>query len=240
MHIPVYLNQRNVDLPDPDGSPSRLIVGANGTFFERRGSMYASCARVDAHALNLAPYDEYCRLTTGKIPRTMQRAMLAFFKRAHALHGGEAALVLLYHPLRRTFRWHCPVQVIDQYWTSTGWYAGDLIEFQNPLELPGGYIHFGDAHLHVGPPTPSKTDINDDQDGLHIIVGNIRSAPTYHVTFVVDRRRFQFPTEAIFDSPLCPPFGRPPRTWLGQICVRSVANGYAVTRPLHETLRFRK
>jgi hypothetical protein len=240
MYIPTYLNQRNVDLPAPDGSPARCIVADNGIFLERRSPMYSTCARIDMRALNLAIHDEYCHLMTGRIPRVVHRAMLAFFKCAHALHDGEAALVLLYHPLRRIYRWHCPLQVIDQYRSSSGWYAGDLIEFQNPLVLPEGYVNFGDAHLHFGSPTPSKIDVCDDQDGLHIIVGNIRSDPTYHITFVMDGARFQFAADAIFDDPKCRPFRRPPRTWLGQVRVRSVENGYAVTRTLLDTLRHRK
>ena len=241
MNIPTYLNQRNVDLPAADGTPARCIVAENGIFFERRSPMYSTCARVDMRDLNLALHDEYCHLMTGRIPRVMHRAMLSFFKCARTpCTMAKQRLVLLYHPQRRIYRWHCPPQVIEHYWSYSGWSAGDLIEFQNPLVLPNGYLNFGDAHLHFGSPTPSKTDVRDDQDGLHIIVGNIKSEPTYHITFVMDGARFQFAADAIFDDPKCRPFCRPPRTWLGQICVRSVENGYVVTRPLLDTLRHRK
>ena len=58
--------------------------------------------------------------------------------------------------------------------------ASDKIDFQNPLDLPDGFILLGDSHQHPGPPNPSAIDLADDQDGLHIIVGNIESPPRYN------------------------------------------------------------
>jgi hypothetical protein len=222
MHIPAYLNRHDAVLPEHDGDAARCIIAGNGNFLERRSPMFSTSIRVNLYDLDLARHEEYCRLTCGRIPRVMYRAMLSFFKCAQAIHGGEAALVLLYHPQRKAFRWHCPQQVVDMYQTWSGWTAGDLIEYDNPLKLPDGYVHFGDAHLHFGSPTPSSVDIRDDQDGLHIIVGTIQSTPAYHVAFVMDGARFQLSPEAIFEDPHCRPFGRTPRSWLDQIRVRTI------------------
>jgi hypothetical protein len=112
------------------------------------------------------------------------------------------------------------VQIVDVFKTAKGWAVGDTIEFQNPLALPEGYLHVGDAHLHPGAPTPSTLDVQDDQDGLHIIVGNIRTAPRYHAVFVMDRVRFTVPPEAIFEDLHCRAFAQAPKRWLRQIRLR--------------------
>ena len=44
-----------------------------------------------------------------------------------------------------------------------GWRAEDTISFQNPFDLPEGYVYFGDAHLHPGSAHPSALDVDDDQ-----------------------------------------------------------------------------
>jgi hypothetical protein len=219
MLIPTYLKQAGGSLPTLEAGESRYVVAANGTFLERRTSMYATSVRASL-ASALDDHEEYCLLGCGRLPRTMHRAMLGFFKYAHEVHGGEVALVLLFHPERRTFRWHCPLQIVDLFQTARGWAVGDTIEFQNPLALPEGYVHFGDAHLHPGAPTPSTLDVQDDQDGLHIIVGNIRTAPRYYAVFVMDRVRFTVPPEAIFEDPNCRPFAQAPKRWLRQIRLR--------------------
>jgi hypothetical protein len=177
--------------------------------------MFATCTRVDPADLGLETHYQYCRLNCGKINRVMHRAMLSFFRYAQELHGGEAALVLLYNPDRGQFRWHCPVQSVEMRWSFSRWVTSDYIAFRNPQVLPEGYVHFGDAHLHVGAtPHPSGTDIRDDQDGLHIIVADIRRTPDYHVDFVIDGKRFGVKPEDIFEDPDCLPGPQPPRGWM--------------------------
>jgi hypothetical protein len=157
--------------------------------------------------------------------------MLAFFKYAHEVHGGEAALVLLYHPQRRRFGWHCPEQTVELFRTWKGsWQAADRIEYRNPVNLPDGYLQLGDAHLHPGSPAPSFIDVADDQDGLHIIVGSILSEIRYHVDFVVDGARFRVPPALIFADPHCQPFARPPKRWLRQISLQLPADDDADRR----------
>lgn len=223
MQTPTFLSCRFDSLPEPDTESSRNVVAANGIFVERHSETFTTSVRVSSNDLDLEYHDEFCVLKCGRIPRSLHRAMLSFFIDAHEAHEGEAALVLLYHPKRRLFRWHCPEQVVDRYETRDGrWFAGDTIAYSNPLTLPEGYVHFGDAHLHVGAAVPSQIDLRDDGDGLHIIVGNIASRkPTYHVDFVMDRHRFPIAPEAIFDDPHCEPFNGTPRSWLRQIYVCS-------------------
>jgi hypothetical protein len=220
--MPLTTKSKMNDQPPPlaEGETSRYVLADNGLFLERRASMFHASVRVNQHRLNLTRHEEFCQLTCGTIPRVMHRAMLGFFRSAHRLHGGEAALVLLFHPERKVFRWHCPVQIIDIFQTPSGWQAGDWIEFYHPLTLPDGFLHFGDAHLHVGSPEPSSIDVRDDQDGLRIVVGTIATVPSYHVEFVVDGRRFRIQPAKVFETLPCQPFGHPPSSWIEQIRLR--------------------
>jgi hypothetical protein len=221
MLLPLYMKRRGIALPEPGDEETRYILADNGVFLERRSPMFVTSIRISQYDLDLEVHHEYCQLTCGKIPHVMHRAMLGFFKYAHEVHGGEAALVLLFHPEKNTFRWHCPEQVVEVYRTCSGWTTAPSIEFRNPIDLPAGYVHFGDAHSHADTPTPSTVDVRDDQDGLHIIVGTIGSVPSYHIVFVMDGVRFRVAPEAIFEDPRCQPFGRPPRRWLRQVRLRS-------------------
>ena len=231
----VLLKRAGIRLPEPDVNEMRYVVADNGIFVERNTPLFDSSAQIDKFDLRLDDHRQYCRLFFGAIPRVMQRAMLGFFTYAHQVHGGEAALVLLYHPEMRRFRWYCPPQTVEIYRSWGRWVALDKIEFQNPLDLPDGFLLLGDAHLHPGAPNPSAIDLADDQDGLHIIVGNIESTPCYNVDFVVDRVRFRVPEELIFEDLHCPPFPRPPERWLRQIRLRRSGDGGQNQLPIYTT-----
>jgi len=217
--IPAVMKREGVSLPKINGD-ARFIIADNAIFLERSTEMFESSIRLPRSQLALDDHDQYCRLTCAKIPRFLVRSMLGFFRYAHEVHGGEVALVLLYHPQRRVYRWHCPVQTIEVRKTSVGIYTCDYIEFDHPFDLPEGFLHFGDAHLHPGSPHPSSIDINDDQDGLHIIVGDIKEKPRYHIDFVVDGTRFGVAPEQILEDPDCEPTTRPPQRWLQQIRIK--------------------
>lgn len=219
MLIPVVMKREGVSLPHSDAD-ARYVVADNAVFLERSTEMFESSIRIPRSKLGLDVHDQYCRLKCAKIPRVMVRAMLGFFKYAHEVHGGEVALILLYHPQRRVYRWHCPVQTVEVRQTSVGLYTCDYIEFDHPFDLPDGFLHFGDAHLHPGSPQPSAVDIHDDQDGLHIIVGDILKKPRYHIDFVVDQTRFGVSPKLILEDPWCEPIARPPKRWLRQIRIK--------------------
>lgn len=217
MKLETVLKTEGSELPPLKMHQSRLLVTADGVFLERLSDILHSSAKFDLEALGLAGHTQFCRLKCGKINRTMHRSMLGFFKYAYELHGGEAALVLLHDPEQRQFRWYCPEQSVSAHWSFGRWVTSDYIAFQNPTLLPEGFVHFGDAHLHVGPVAPSATDVHDDQDGLHIIAGRINGIPEYHIDFVVDGQRFRVDPELIFEYPDCLPFERPPRSWCERI-----------------------
>ena len=221
MHLPIALKQQASDLPPLACGESRLIVARNGVFVERRGPMYTTSTRLRPGDMRLDDHSQYCTLSCGKLSAAMHRVMLSFFRHAHRIHGGEAALVLLFHPARRRYLWHCPAQTVDLHEHRDGWYVEDTIEFDNPLALPDGYLHLGDAHLHPDGPYPSSVDVRDDQDGLHIIVGNITSTPQYHIDFVMDGVRFQLGPRQFFAEPDTRPASRAPSQWLDQIRVRA-------------------
>jgi hypothetical protein len=217
---PVYLKRQSTDLPSLAVGQSRLIVARNGIYLERRGPMYTSCTRVGESDMALDEHRQYCHLTCSKMSAALHRLMLSFFLQAHGMHRGEAALVLLYHPQRRQYRWHCPPQTVDRHEHHDGWYVEDAVEFENPLQLPDGFQYLGDAHLHPAGAHPSTLDVHDDQDGLHIIVGNITDTPQYHIVFAIDGARFQLDPAHFFADPATLPGPRAPSVWLEQIRIR--------------------
>jgi hypothetical protein len=225
MNMPIIMKQDRIQLPRLATDAARVVVARNGVFVERRGPMFSTSIRMRPTDLQLDDHSQYCTLSCGRLPAPLHRVMLSFFLHAHRIHGGEAALVLLFHPGNRQYLWHCPEQTVDMHQRHDGWYVDDVIEFNNPLDLPEGYLHLGDAHLHPHSPHPSAMDKRDDQDGLHIIVGNITRAPEYHIDFVMDGVRFPLTAEQFFADPATRPGSRAPRLWLEQIRIR--AHGHA-------------
>jgi hypothetical protein len=159
----------------------------------------------------------------------MLRQMVGFFQAAYQMHHGEAALVLLYYPDTKQFAWHCPKQTIEMYSCWGQYYPEDSVEYDNPLTLPEGAVHFGDAHSHIGPPSPSIVDHNDEThlDGLHIIVGYINSrCPRWHIDFSIDGHRFSVPTGVILEAIPEAAFPEPPDDWMREIKVIYPASYY--------------
>ena len=198
----------------------RYIVARDGNYLERRNGVVHSSVRVESQIPVLDQHAEFCRLACPPIPRVMLREMLGFFRAAYEKHGGEAALVLLYHPEGRRYRWWCPPQRVAMHWCWNRYEAGDSVQFDPPLELPEGYIHFGDAHSHHGSPVPSFIDRDDEQyqDGLHLIVGNItKLQQTWHIDFCIDGQRFTLQPPLLIESLPPPPYLMPPAAWMDKI-----------------------
>jgi len=197
----------------------RYVLAREGTYLERCTTVFSSCALVGGPLPLLESHAPSCVLHCGKIPTAMIAQMLGFFQEAHWLYGGEAALILLYSPQRRAFRWLCPSQKVEVYEYRGYLSASDSVEFENPVELPAGFQRFGDAHSHIGHAAPSYVDHRDEahQDGLHMVIGHVSKTPTYHIDFVVDGSRFRVPPEIILASQPAPPYPRPPKSWLNSV-----------------------
>jgi hypothetical protein len=224
MNIDVVVKQPGIELPELNAGQMRYVLAGGGLFLERQTSMYTTCTQVPGPVAGLGEHGERCRLTCGPLPRLMTRAMLGFFRAAYHLHGGEAALILLYNPVSRTFRWHCPQQTVEAYHGFSGrLQAYDSIQYEMPLTVPEGYVIFGDAHSHGSlSAVPSGIDKHDEshKDGLHLIVGRLDRPGEidYHADFVMDGRRFTFDPAAVLEDPQCEPFAKVPPAWLK--CIR--------------------
>jgi hypothetical protein len=236
MYVPVHIKSPAGQLPPIDEVALRYLVARDGLYLERRTTLFHSSVRVEP-PIPLPQHEEFCQLRCPKLPRMMLRQMLGFFDAAYRMHGGEAALVLLFHPERRCYRWCCPRQTIQMYKSMGKYRADDQVEFQSPLTLPEGYLHLGDAHSHHGAAVPSYIDRADEnyQDGLHIIVGNIVSGRhTWHADFCIDGQRFTVPPELLIDELPRPPFLPPGQTWMQQIELKyrsswGSSNGYGAS-----------
>jgi len=222
MPFNILMKTPGAELPPLEPGEFRYVLARDGVNLERATPMYTSSVRVDGPIPFLEEHPQSCQLHCGQIPAEMLSQMVGFFQAAHDLHGGEAALVLLYYPETGQFAWHCPEQKIQMYSWWGKLYAEDSVEYDNPLDLPEGAVHFGDAHSHTGPPTPSIVDHNDEAhlDGLHVIVGYVASKrPSWHVDFAIDGNRFSVPTGVIFEAIPEAPFPDPPEEWMKQIKV---------------------
>ena len=193
MQLPIVLKQTASELPRLATVPSRgWSSPRNGVFVERRGPMYATSTRLrpDRHPVG-GPQPVLHARRAANCPPPMHRVMLSFFLHAHRIHGGEAALVLLFHPERRRYLWHCPEQTVDMHQHHDGWYV------EEPSNSTIRWICRRDTCTWAmrictrTRPTPAHWTVQDDQDGLHIIVGNITRTPEYHIDFVMDGVRFQ-------------------------------------------------
>lgn len=220
MSFDITIKTPGTELPPLKPGQFRYVLGRDGLSMERCTPMYTSSVKVDGPIPFLEEHPQHCQLHCGPIPSEMLQQMVGFFQAAHNMHGGEAALVLLYYPETGKFAWHCPEQKIHFFSWWGKLYADDSVEYENPLSLPDGAVHFGDAHSHTGPPTPSLTDQNDEAhlDGLHIIVGHVSSRrPTWHLDFCIDGNRFSVPTDLMFEAIPEAPFPEPPAAWMKQI-----------------------
>jgi hypothetical protein len=220
MSFDISIKTLGTVLPELQPGQFRYVLGREGLFLERSTPMYSSSVKVDGPIPFLEEHRQQCQLHCGKIPVEMLRQMLGFFQAAYKLHEGEAALVLLYYPATETFAWHCPRQTIQMYSYWGKWYSEDSVEYENPLALPAGAVHFGDAHSHTHSPKPSLMDQNDEThlDGLHIIVGYINSSrPDWHLDFCIDGNRFAVPTDVILEAIPEAPFPEPPEEWMREI-----------------------
>lgn len=239
MPIEVCVKQPHEPLPGLSGG-LRYIVARGGTFLERRTALYHTCVHVEPTLPMLDGHEEFCRLACPPLPRTLVRVMLGFFRRAYEVHGGEAALVLLYDPVGRRYRWLCPPQTVTMHWSWDRYRASEWIQFAAPVELPPGYIQLGDAHSHLGPPTPSGMDRDDEryQDGLHLIIGDIaKAAPTWHIDFCIDGKRFTIAPPQIIAQLPPPPHLGPPRTWMERIVLQYAPRYNAAPRSVDNSRR---
>jgi len=208
----------------------RYVLARNGLFLERRSRLFTTCAAVDRFPVGLDAHGESCRLHFGRLPGRMGRLMLGFFRRAYALHGGEAVLLLLYHPDRRRFRWYCPVQTVEKRQGYYGdWYTSYDIRYDEPDALPPGWLLVGDAHSHAWMPAyASHTDVAEERymDGIHIVAGRLdRLEVELSVEFVMDQKRFSIPAANVFAGGDLRRSGRFPAGWEDRIRIVRVAYG---------------
>ena len=232
MDIDIVLETTDAQLPPLPAGSMRYVVAENGVFLERHTELYRTSARVDDWVAGLAAHREGCDLLCPEIPGEMVASMLTFFRWAFELHGGEAALVLLFDVLNKRFVWYCPEQRVRMWESWSGkWYTASDIKYTDPTELPPGHVVFGDAHSHGDLAAyASATDQRDEEfkDGLHIIAGHVDSdRPSFWIDFVMDGQRFGIMPDEFFGpvEPCEPP--PVPFEWQDQVIIDKDPYRYA-------------
>lgn len=195
MLVDIIIKQPETELPPLEEGQMRYVVAQNGIFLERRTTLYSTSSSVGESIAGLVPHERRCSLSTPKVSEEMARQLLSFFRWCYELHGGEAALLLLYDTQRRELQWYCPEQRVE---VEETWWGGTRsiyeIQYEGPEELPANTIVLADAHSHGHLSAyPSAVDVEDERykDGLHIVVGYVnREDVDVYVDFVMDGNRF--------------------------------------------------
>jgi PRTRC genetic system protein A len=218
MDLDIVLKRRGLALPEAPAEGMRYVVAENGVFLERRTPIFTTTCRVERLGGSLAPHSEGCAVHCPPLPAYLTRTMLGFFRWAYTFHGGEAALVILYDPAERHYRWHCPRQSVELWQSWSGrWHVSHDIEYDLPTVLPAGYVLLGDAHSHAHMAAYASAVDKDDEaymDGLHLVVGCVdEKRPEFHLDFVMDGKRFPLePSEFVGDAAV-DPAPLVPRSW---------------------------
>lgn len=201
--IDTIIKRNGEQLPELAPNSMRYVIAENGMFLERRTAHFTTSCRVEHCGAGLQPHTNRCELHAPPIPAELARQMVAYFRYGYTLHGGEAALVLLYAPLEERYSWYCPRQTVEMWESWSGkWYGSPDIHYVDPLEIPAGMIAFGDAHSHANMPAyASAVDQKDEEhkDGLHIVVGNLHKHEVdLYADFVMDGQRFEVAPPDVF------------------------------------------
>jgi hypothetical protein len=196
------------------------LVASNGIFKVCQTETYRSVTRVREIIPGLLPERESLRLTCPRVPASLLRHVLAFFRAVYIEHGGEAIVVLFYRPNTRTYRLGIPRQTIPGYkgWDGS-WRPYVRLRYEPPPR-PSGYLRFGTIHSHAScSAEPSAVDCADEEfeDGLHAVYGHItQPQPSRSACFVSNGVRFPLiPDDAL--EPCAVPGSRADPAWVARV-----------------------
>ncbi|MEN8184809.1 MAG: hypothetical protein ABFS46_19995 [Myxococcota bacterium] len=169
-------------------------MASNGLFQVRSTPLYRAVTQVKTGVPGLLPSWEELELRIPPLPTDLLEEVLAFFRDAWHLHGGEAMVVLFYDGSEE-FRVGVPPQTVSGYHDTAGaFHAIHRLQY-GAVARPEGFVRLGTLHSHADLPAYSSTlDCMDEQyeDGLHGVFGDLqREMPSRSAAFVANGVRFR-------------------------------------------------
>jgi proteasome lid subunit RPN8/RPN11 len=205
-------------------SPGRLYyeVAANGLFQVRETETYTAVTRVTRDLPGLLPERERCALRFPPLPARLLAEVLAFFREVYERHGGEAVVLLFYHPERRELEAGAPPQTIAGWRDAGGRFRPFFRLDYECAPRPEGFLLLGTIHSHAGLPAyASAVDCDDErfEDGLHVVYGSFGTPRlSRSAAFVANGSRFHLrPEDVLEDCEL--PEGPARGDWLARVRV---------------------
>ncbi len=199
MRFPIVLKTPEAGKPD---ATIYYEIASNGPFQVRDFPIYRAVTRTDELVPGLHTQEESLEIKFPRLPAALLAEVLDFFCEVYRRHGGEAIVILLYHPAQKVFRARVPPQTISQYRDYKGrWKAYMDLKYKS-VARPKDFLRLGTIHSHPNMPAyASATDCDDErfEDGLHIVFGDLdMSRITRSASFVANGVRFRLkPSEVM-------------------------------------------
>ena len=178
----------------PQGEQIFYVLASNGLKICRDGEFFRSCAPARGWPPGLAKQEPFLIPRFPKLPQRLFERVVGYFDRIAALHGSEAAVLLVWNRAKKRVGLLVPEQTGTMLET---WKGDDIalgLEYFPPTDLAEDTVVFGDIHSHLHwSAYASATDKEDEsfRPGLHIVVGRIgEEPPELHIEAVADGTRF--------------------------------------------------
>jgi proteasome lid subunit RPN8/RPN11 len=225
---PVLLKTHD-DLRLPEDVRTAYLVAREGLFLVRRNAFFTSCVPAPRGPGDLAAQSSFLEPRFPRVPRALFERVVGFFATVAERHGSEAAVYLAWDPEASRVRLVVPEQLATVHEYRDGYRSAIGVHYEAPVDMPTGWLIFGDAHSHVHhSAAPSSIDIEDGAQaaGLHIVVGRVLDVkPDVYVEAVVDGVRFKLRREQVIEG-FEKPCWKVPEAWIERVQVEVSTSSY--------------
>lgn len=169
------------DFEEPEDKIYYLLA-SNGIFLCKTTPFFKSVTEVKEMPGLEKAKNRLVMTLPSRISNQLLGKILAFFRWAYETHKSEAIVLLYWSDGSKEYVAIPPEQDVSP----------AALAYKLPA-TPKGMTRVGTIHSHAGfSAFHSCTDIKDEEneDGLHITIGNVDTAPTYSAAFVADGIRF--------------------------------------------------
>jgi len=192
LYTPIYIKTSgDMDWPEDEVF---YVLSSSGLYLGRNYLFYKSVVPARSWPAELAGQGTVLEPRYPKVSQSLMEWAVGFFAEVGRTYGAEASVVLVWDERLKRVRLFVPEQRCTVYrgWKGQVYPVG--VHYNLPVQIPEGWVIFGDIHSHVdGAAFASHTDKQDEshRPGLHIVVGRIwDEPPEFHVEAIVDGVRF--------------------------------------------------